>query len=60
MRKITYTVTVRFGKEVLTTKKNDFAEVHKLCEVVLDLGGSIVEIEVEEMPGVSGNVSRQD
>ena len=54
--KITYTVKVRFGREVLTTKKNDFTEVNKLVEVVLDLGGSIVEIELEELPkGVESN-----
>ena len=55
-RRITYTVKVRFGAEVLTTKKNDFAEVQKIVEAVLDLGGSILEIELEELPrGVESN-----
>lgn len=49
-RKITYTVKVGLGREVLTTTKNDFAEVQKLVEVVLDLGGNILEIELEELP----------
>ena len=49
-RKITYTVKVGFGREVLTTTKNDFAEVQKLVDVVLDLGGNILEIELEELP----------
>ena len=55
MSKITYTVKVSFGSEVLTTQKNDFKEVNNLCEVVLDLGGKILEIEVDEMPGRRAN-----
>ena len=54
-KRITYTLTVRFGSEVLTTKKNDFSDVNKLCEAVLDLGGSIIEIEVEELPKGGAN-----
>lgn len=55
-RKIEYTVIARFGAEVLTAKKNDFADVQRLVEAVFDLGGSILEIEAEELPmGVVNN-----
>lgn len=46
-QKINYKVVARFGKEVLTANKNDFADVNKLVEAVLDFGGSILEIIAE-------------
>ena len=48
--KKTYTVTVRFGAEVRTVKKNNVADVVKILEVVDDLGGSVLEVEFEELP----------
>ena len=60
MRKINYTVTARFGAEVLTAQKNDFADVENLVKAVFDLGGSILEIVAEELPsGVIINGSKQ-
>lgn len=47
MGKVNYKVIARFGAEVLTANKNDFADVHRLVEAVLDFGGSIIEIVAE-------------
>lgn len=47
MGKINYTLVASFGREVLTAKKNDFADIHKLVEAVLDFGGTIIEIVAE-------------
>lgn len=47
MEKVNYTLVASFGREVLTAKKNDFADIHKLVEAVLDFGGTIIEIVAE-------------
>lgn len=49
-KKITYTVFASFGAEELKATKNDFADVQKLVECILDLGGLIHEIKVEVAP----------
>jgi hypothetical protein len=46
-KKITYTVHATFGAEKLTSTKNNFADVQRLVECVLDFGGMIHEIMVE-------------
>lgn len=46
-RKITYTVHATFGAEKLTATKNDFADVQRLVECVLDFGGIVHEIVVD-------------
>jgi hypothetical protein len=48
-RKITYTVLATFGTEKLKSTQNNFADVQKLVECVLDLGGIVHEIVVEEV-----------
>ena len=48
--KITYTITVGFGKDVRTIKKHTREEVEKVVELVEDLGGIILEVEYEKLP----------
>lgn len=46
-KKITYTVFATFGAEKLKSTKNDFADVQRIVECVLDFGGIVHEIVVD-------------
>lgn len=42
--KKTYTVMASIGNQTLKSTQEDFADIVKICEVVLKLGGYIQEI----------------
>lgn len=44
MEKKTYTVMASIGNQTLKSTQTDFAEIMKICEVVLSFGGYIQEI----------------